>query len=169
MHLESERLIIREAKVSDAPFYFNLFNDPDWIQFIGDKKLKTIEETEKYLKDILFKNAQLNGLGFFTVILKDTHKSIGTSTALQREKSGFVDIGYGFLPKGRGNGYATEATKLIIEYVRKTFQQEKVYAFTMPHNKASQKLLKKIGFKFIGMKKVFENGEDAVFEYIFKK
>lgn len=167
MHLESERLIIREAKINDAPFYFNLFNDPDWIQFIGDKNLKTVEETERYLTDTLFKNSQLKGLGFFTVISKETLKPIGTSTALQREKLEFVDIGYAFLPEARGKGYAREATKLIIEYVRKTFQQEKVYAFTMPHNEASQKLLKKIGFKFIGMKKVFENSEDAVFEYIF--
>ena len=65
MHLESNRLIIREAKVSDAPFYFELFNDPDWIEFIGDKNLKSVKETEIYLKDTLLKNLQTNGLGFF--------------------------------------------------------------------------------------------------------
>lgn len=167
MHLESNRLIIREAKVSDAPFYFELFNDPDWIEFIGDKNLKSVKETEIYLKDTLLKNLQTNGLGFFTVMLKDTNQPIGTSTALQREKLEFIDIGYAFLPKGRGKGYASEATKLIIEYVRKKFQQEKVYAFTMPKNKASQKLLEKLGFKYIGVEKVFENSEDFVFEYVF--
>ena len=100
-------------------------------------------------------------------MLKDTNQPIGTSTALQREKLEFIDIGYAFLSKGRGKGYASEATKLIIEYVRKKFQQEKVYAFTMPKNKASQKLLEKLGFKYIGVEKVFENSEDFVFEYVF--
>lgn len=167
MLLESERLIIKEALVSDAPFYFQLFNDPDWIQFIGDKNLKSIEETRVYLKDILFRNSKLGGLGFFTVILKETNKPIGASTALQRDKLDFIDIGYAFLPEGRGKGYATEATKLIIEYIRTKFKQKKVLALTMPKNEKSQKLLKNLGFEFIGMQQVFENGEDCVFEYVF--
>ncbi|TVZ55853.1 RimJ/RimL family protein N-acetyltransferase [Lutibacter sp. Hel_I_33_5] len=167
MYLESERLIIRDAKVSDAAFYFQLFNDPDWIQFISDKNLKSVEETEVYLKDILLKNFQLGGLGFFTVILKKTNEPIGTSTALQREKPEYIDIGYGFLPKGRGKGYATEATKLIIEYVRTTFKQKKVFAFTMQHNKASQKLLENLNFTYVGLQNVFDDGEDAVYEFEF--
>ncbi|CAL2104665.1 N-acetyltransferase domain-containing protein [Tenacibaculum sp. 190130A14a] len=167
MLLESERLIIREAKVSDAPFYFKLFNDPDWIENISDKGLKTIEETKTYLKDILPKNQKLGGLGFFTVLLKDTNEPIGTSTALQRDKLEYIDIGYAFLPVARRKGYATEATKLIIEYVRTTFKQKKVYAFTIPKNTASQNLLKKLGFTYIGMKSIYEGEEDYVFEYVF--
>lgn len=167
MLLQSERLIIRDAQVSDAPFYFQLFNDPGWIQFIGDKNLKTVEETETYLKDVLFKNSKLGGLGFFTVILKENNLPIGASTALQREKLDFIDIGYAFLPVGRGKGYATEATKLIIEYVRTKFKQEKVLALTMPKNEKSQNLLKKLGFTFVGMQQVFSDGEDCVFEYVF--
>ena len=167
MKLESERLIIRDIELSDAPFYFELFNDPDWIQFISDKKLKTVKETKNYLEDILFKNLQIGGLGFFTVILKKTGESIGTSTALKRDKLDFIDIGYGFLPKGRGKGYATEATKLIIEYVREKFNQKKVLAFTKPENKNSQKLLRKLHFKCIGYQNIFYDEEDAVFEFDF--
>lgn len=167
MLLESERLIIRDAQVSDAPFYFELFNDPDWIDNINDKGLRTVEETEIYLKDILLKNLQLGGLGFFTVVLKETNQAIGCSSALQRDNLKFIDVGYGFLPKGRGKGYATEATRLIIEYVRTTFKQEKVYAFTLPKNKSSQKLLKNLGFNYKGVQEIFEGEEDCVFEYTF--
>ena len=127
MKLESERLIIRDFTLKDASFYFELFNDKDWIRFISDKNLKSVDETEAYLKKMQFQNSKLGGLGFFTVILKETNKAIGTSTALQRDKVDFIDVGYGFLPKGRGKGYATEATKLIIEYVRKKFKQKKYW------------------------------------------
>lgn len=167
MKLESERLIIRDTLVSDAPFYFELFNDPDWIKFISDKGLKSVQETEVYLKDILLKNFQTGGLGFFTVILKETSEPIGTSTALQREKLDYIDIGYGFLPKGRGKGYATEATKLIMGYVREKFNQKKIYAFTVPENSASQKLLKNLNFKYVGRKVIFDDEEDAVYEFEF--
>lgn len=167
MLLESERLIIREAKVSDAPFYFELFNDPDWIENISDKGLETIEETKAYLEDILPKNKKLGGLGFFTVLLKETNEPIGTSTALQRDKLKYIDIGYAFLPANRRKGYATEATKLIIKYVQNTFKQEKVYAFTIPKNNASQNLLKKLGFTYIGKKVIYEGEEDCMYEFKF--
>ena len=167
MKLESERLLIRDTLVSDAPFYFLLFNDPDWIRYISDKGLKSVKETEAYLEDILLKNSKTGGLGFFTVILKETNEPIGTSTALQRENLDFIDIGYGFLPKGRGKGYATEATKLIIEYVREKFNQKKVYAFTKPENKASQKLVTNLGFNYVGLQVIFDDEEDAVFEFLF--
>lgn len=167
MLLESERLIIRKAKISDAPFYFKLFNDPDWIKYINNKGLNTIEETKAYLEKILTENKKLNGLGFYTVILKENNKPIGETSALQREKLKYIDIGYAFLPEARGKGYATEATKLTIEFVRKKFNQKKVLAFTLPENKASQKLLTKLGFTNIGLQNIFDDEEDYVFEFTF--
>lgn len=167
MFLESERLIIREARVEDAPFYFKMYNDPDWIKYINDKGLKTVEETEAHLKDVLLKNSKLNGLGFYTVVLKETNEIIGTTSALQREKLEYIDIGYAFLPKGRGKGYAKEAAQLTMGFIKDKFQQEKVYAFTLPENGSSKRLLESLGFVFIGMKTVFEGEEDCVFEYVF--
>lgn len=167
MFLESERLVIRDAKVEDAPFYFEMFNDPDWIKYINDKELRSIAATEVYLEDILKKNEKLNGLGFFTVIVKETQESIGISSALQRESMEYIDVGYGLLPKGRGKGYAKEATKLIMEYIRNTFKQEKVCAFTLPKNKNSRKLLERLGFEYVGIKEVFKGEEDCVYEFKF--
>ncbi|ARV06574.1 hypothetical protein BTO04_07610 [Polaribacter sp. SA4-10] len=167
MKLESERLIIRDIRINDAAFYFELFNNPDWIKFISDKNLKSVDETAAYLEKMKSENSKLGGLGFFTVLLKETNEAIGVSTALQRDALEYVDIGYGFLPEARGKGYATEATKLIIEYVRNTFKQKKVYAFTKPNNENSQKLLKNLNFKYIGEKVIFDNEEDAVFEFEF--
>lgn len=167
MILESERLIIKEVEVSEAPFYFELFNDPDWIKYINDKGLKSVEETEIYLKDILVKNEKLNGLGFFSVLLKETNEFIGMSSALQREKLDFVDVGYAFLPKARGKGYASEATLLMMDYIKEKFQQEKVLAFTVPENEKSQQLLKRLGFKYVGLETIFDGEEDYVYEYKF--
>ena len=56
-----------------------------------------------------------------------------------------MDVGYGFLPEARG----------------------KVYAFTMPENNASKKLLRKLEFKYIGLQNIFDDGDDCVFEYKF--
>lgn len=130
------------------------------------KDFKSIKETEGYLINIIKKNSKTERLGFFTVILKETQEAIGITSTLKRESLQFIDVGYGFLPKGKGKGYALEATKLMINYAQKKFNQEKILAFTKPNNKRSQKLLKKLNFKFTGFQVIFDGEEDVVFELI---
>ncbi len=166
MFLKSERLIIRAVKVSDAEFYFKLFKDPDWIKYIHDKGLNSVKETEHFLKEMIANN-ESKKTGYFTVLLKENNKPIGVSTALKRESLDYIDVGYAFLPEGRGKGYASEATKLMLSHIKKTFKQEKVLAFTKPGNKPSQKLLENLGFKFVGTESVFDGNTDNIFEYNF--
>ncbi|MGQ0514301.1 GNAT family N-acetyltransferase, partial [Bacillus sp. D-CC] len=41
--LETERLVLRWFDIKDAPFILKLVNDPAWIQYIGDKRIKNLE------------------------------------------------------------------------------------------------------------------------------
>lgn len=64
--------------------------------------------------------------------------------------NGAVEIGYGLFDPRRGNGYATEAAKAMIDWA---FSQEGVYfvtAETEPDNAASQRVLQKLGFSPAG-------------------
>jgi len=36
MILETARLRLRTITADDAPFYYELVNDPTWLEFIGD-------------------------------------------------------------------------------------------------------------------------------------
>ena len=53
---ETERLLIRPISLEDADVIFELYNMPNFIKFIGDKKTehfpmqKIISETDFYLK-----------------------------------------------------------------------------------------------------------------------
>lgn len=49
--LETERLILRLQTTDDAPFILELVNDPSWIQFIGDRGVKTVEEAANYIEN----------------------------------------------------------------------------------------------------------------------
>lgn len=167
MILETNRLILRKIKIEDASFYFELFNDPDWIAFISNKNLKSVKETEDYLKNDFIPKICSDKLGFFTVFEKETNQAIGASSILKREQLDFVDVGYGFLPIGRGKGYAFEATERIIKYAKENLKQEKIYAFTKPNNTKSQKLLNKLNFTYKGLKPIFGKDDDSVFELVF--
>ena len=49
---ETNRLQILKFSISDAPFFFELVNSPNWIKFIGDRNIKTIEDAKKALDSI---------------------------------------------------------------------------------------------------------------------
>lgn len=163
MILETERLILKKMCVEDTPFYFELFNDPDWIKNINDKGLRTIDDTRIFLENEFIPNLCVNGLGFFTVFNKETNQPIGTSSILQRETLSHPDIGYAFLPKGRGKGYATEASLRMIKYAKEALHQDCVYAITKPNNHPSKKLLNTLGFTYLGDQKIFTE-LDSVFK-----
>lgn len=166
MILSTERLTLKMVEVNDAPFYFELFNDPDFIKNINDKNLKSVEETYTFLQQKMIPNLCKDGLGFFTVYEKERNIPIGVSSLLSREKTDHYDVGYAFLPIGRGKGYAFEATECIMKYTKEILKQDKIIAFTMPQNRASKRLLTKLGFNYIGLKEIHEGNKDSLFEYI---
>lgn len=65
------------------------------------------------------------------------------------DDAGDVEIGYGFAPTARGNGFATEAVGGLVELARARGIRA-VVAETVPDNVASQRVLQKNGFRISG-------------------
>lgn len=147
MILKTERLIIEEFTLNDAPFIYELLNDPDWIRFIGDRNIKNQKDAENYLCNKLIPSYKNWGFGFYKVSLKDG-TAIGTAGLVDRDGLDTIDIGYAFLPIGRGKGYALEATKSILGYAQNELKIDKIIAIVNKDNKKSQNLLRKLGMKF---------------------
>jgi [ribosomal protein S5]-alanine N-acetyltransferase len=57
-----------------------------------------------------------------------------------------VEIGYFIGEQFWGRGIATEAVRILIEYIEKHFEAVRIYAEVFAHNKASMKVLQKNGF-----------------------
>lgn len=68
--LTTQRLYLRNFELTDAPFILELLNTPAWLQFIGDRNVKTEEDATAYLENRLIKGYE-NGFGFYVIILKD--------------------------------------------------------------------------------------------------
>lgn len=60
------------------------------------------------------------------------------------------EIGFHLRPKFWGQGYAKEAAGAIIDYAFTTLQAHRLFAGHNPNNIASQKVLKALGFTYIG-------------------
>ena len=153
----TERLRIREFTPDDAPFVFQLLNSPAWLEFIGDRNIRTLEQARNHIINFYVPSYQKYGFGAWQVELIDSNLPIGLACIIKRDELDLPDIGYGFLTEFEGNGYAYEATLAIIEYAKTTLKLPKITAFTTKENLKSIRLMEKVGLKY--RKTIFLNND----------
>jgi len=149
--LETERLFLREFTLADAPFIIELVNSPGWLQFIGDRNVKTEEQAKEYLRNGPLLSYAKNGFGLSLVALKADQSPIGMCGIIRRDSLENPDIGFAFLPSFEGKGLAYEIANATIAYAKTILKLPVIFAITMPENKRSIKLLEKIGFQYSRM------------------
>jgi RimJ/RimL family protein N-acetyltransferase len=145
--LETERLALRQFTADDAPFILELVNEPSFIQNIGDRGVRSLEDAVKYIENGPVTSYARNGFGLYLVQLKESGESIGMCGLIKRPALDDVDIGYAFLPKFWSKGYAVEAALAVKEQAR-GLGLKRLVAIVDPANQGSIRVLEKLGMKF---------------------
>src|SRR5258708_27215396 len=99
MVLETHRLLLRRLSVDDAGFILRLLNEPSFIQNIGDRNVRTIEEARAYILNGPVASYEKHGFGLWMVETKEAGTHIGIFGFLKREVPEDVAIRYAFLPR----------------------------------------------------------------------
>jgi ribosomal-protein-alanine N-acetyltransferase len=146
--LRTERLRLRELTLEDAEFIHELVNDADWLRFIGDKGVCTLEDARRYLRDGPLASYARNGFGLWCVELSATDEALGICGLLRRDTLPDVDVGFAFLARHRGRGYAREAVHATLEHAFDSLRLARIVAITSPDNSASQRVLESAGLRF---------------------
>ncbi len=139
--LEGDRLVLRPYSSKNAKELSEIE-----VRFGG--KVNTVAKALKWIR-----TSWIEDSCYFGIFLKETKKLIGNAELCHMswwynhagEVCYMIDKDY------RKKGYATEASKIIIDFCFKRLGFHKMYADTDPDNKASQKVLKKLGFKLEGI------------------
>ena len=147
--LETERLRLREFTLGDTEFIIELLNSPGWIEFIGDRNVKTHEQALLYLENGPLRSYQKHGFGLCLVERKEDGKGIGMCGLLQRETLDHPDIGFAFLPDYNGRGYAFEIASATLHHAKEKSGLTRISAITLPGNARSINLLEKMGMKYV--------------------
>jgi RimJ/RimL family protein N-acetyltransferase len=164
--LETDRLFLRHFTSDDAAFILRLLNEPSFIQNIGDKGVRTLEQASSYLLEGPIKSYQIHGHGLYLVALKESRESLGMCGLLKRDHFDDVDIGYAFLPEHWSKGYAFESASAVLEFGLKVLGRTKILAIVSPGNAASIKVLVKLGFSFSKFVQTpSDNSEVALYEW----
>lgn len=160
---ETERLIIRPMSLEDGEFILDLYNRPKFIQFIGDRHIKTVADAENYIKEKFLPQFERLGYGNYLVLTKEGNHKIGGVGIFEREGLDVVDIGFSLLDEFEGKGYAYEAASKVKSIGMDDFGLKKISAITSKGNFSSQKLIEKLGLKF--QKHVTLPGENEELRY----
>ena len=151
--IETERLLLRELLLSDVDGMFELDSNPKVHLFLGNKPVKEIEESLDQIKNIQQQYKDF-GIGRWAVILKETNEFIGWSgikfikNEINNHKN-FYEIGYRFIEKHWGKGYATEAGKAFIAYAFDVMKVDAIYAYADAGNENSRRILEKLGLHYV--------------------
>ena len=142
--LETERLLLRRLTVDDAAFILTLLNEPSFLRYIGDKKVRTVDDARQYILNGPIASYDRHGFGLNLVELKEAHTPIGICGLLKRDELPEPDIGFALLPDFWNKGFAFEAATAVLQDAR----LERVLAITSLENDASISLLQRLGFRF---------------------
>ena len=156
---ETERLLVRELNEADAGFYLAMLNDPDFKAYIADRGVRTEEQALASMEDRIFTSYEVHGFGMWLVLRGDTGEAVGMAGLVKRDFLEYVDLGYSFLPSGRGAGFATEAARGVMDYAEAASGLERLAAITAPDNDASIGVLERLGFSYRGQVRFPNDGD----------
>ena len=165
---ETERLLLKPTSEEDAEFVFELFNTPNWLKYIGNRNVLSIESAREYINFKMLPQLERLGFGNYTVIRKSDHISMGICGLYDREGLDGIDIGFAFLPEYGGNGYAFESANKLKQVAFTEFGITEIVAITTQDNTTSQKLLEKLGLTFTGTTKIPNDDEELLLYKISK-
>lgn len=149
--LETERLVLREVEDDDASFLVDLLNSPGFLENIGDRGVRDVEAARAYVEDRVRASYREHGFGMWIAVQKRDRTPVGMAGLVKRDGLDVPDVGYAFIPRVWGQGYAQEAAAAVLAHAQGPLGIPKLAAITTLENFASMAVLRKIGFTYRGV------------------
>lgn len=144
--LQTARLRLRHFERRDAAFILELLNEPSWVANIGERHVRDLAQAEAWIEEKLVAVYARLGFGFWAVERQEDGALLGMCGLIRRDTLPAADLGYAFVPRAWGRGYAREAAAACLHHARAALGLAEVLAITGPDNQASQRLLADLGF-----------------------
>ena len=163
--IECDRFYLREYQESDYADLSAIYQDAENMKYFGapydDKKMRR-------LMDWTFDNYKKYGFGFWAIIDKQSGEFIGDCGLSMQKIDGewLPEIGYHIKLKYHNMGYASEAARLVKEYVFKNYTFPALYGYTHKANLASIKVMTNNGMSFV---KEYQEDNDIYVVYSVKR
>jgi [ribosomal protein S5]-alanine N-acetyltransferase len=159
--LQTDRLTLRELDEDDAAFVLELINEPGWLRFIGDRGIRDEAGAKDYIVKGPVAMYERMGFGLWAAVRRSDGTPMGMCGLIKRETLEDVDIGFAFLERHSGQGYAFEAADAVMRHARGALGLQRIVAITSLDNDKSIRLLGKIGLQFEKLIRLGDSQEDV--------
>lgn len=141
--------ILQIVRMNQSMYYdvYRNSQDDNNRKYVPDEVFNSLEEASGAVNQIINSYDSEEGPFVYAVLRKKDNANIGC-VQLVKIDDGW-EIGYHIADIYTGNGYATEATKLFLKYLKNAAKLQQIIGIALASNKASRRVLEKCGFELI--------------------
>lgn len=158
--LNTARLQLRPCTVADVEALHRLWTNPEVRKYLWDDVIITREQAAEVVASSLDDFA-IHGYGHWIITLKEQSALIGWAGLRPSGAASAIEVLYGITPEYWGQGLAVEATQAVLHYCFAELGLLQIYAGTDPPNKASLRVMEKLGMRFVRCTTI--NGQEAIY------
>jgi len=144
--------MVREWQDKDLEDLFEIYKDPEIFRFIpGGKASENLEQAKERLQRFkASKDSGFSGSGIFALVDKNLSRPIGTVLLKRLTLNGGkmaeeTEVGWHLKKEYRGQGLATEAARLLLEYGFRDLKLQEILAVVGPENSSSRRVAERLG------------------------
>ena len=137
------------VKMNQSMYYdvYKNSQDDSNRKYVPDEVFNSLEEASEVVNQITNSYDSEDGPFIYAVIRKKDSANIGYVQLVKIEEG--WEIGYHIAEIYTGNGYATEAVNLFLNYIKNNTSLKQIIGIALAANKASRRVLEKCGFELI--------------------
>ncbi|WP_437734139.1 GNAT family N-acetyltransferase [Sorangium sp. So ce1335] len=144
--LTTPRLRLRALGPGDAERVFRLRSDPEVTRYLGRAPDSSLADAEQHLA-VIREGIRTDAAIYWGITRKESGELVGTGGFWRWNKPHrWAEIGYGLLPELWGQGIMTEALGAMLPFGFESMDLHRVEAQLDPENRASARLLERLGF-----------------------
>ena len=145
---KTPRMVATRLHYSDSIYLYSMYNNPNVMATLGG--LPRTQEEIRVALEWNLRQWDENGYGLWIFRPLTIPGFIGRSglRRIQILEKYEVEVAYSLMPEFWGKGFATEMAKSCIEIAFEVFHFESIICTTLCTNKASQRVMEKVGFNY---------------------
>jgi RimJ/RimL family protein N-acetyltransferase len=163
VHLQTDRLLLREFTEVDAALLFELDDDPEVMRFIGHRSATDVDGYRRQVRDRWMRYcAQGDGHGVWAMVTRAGGDFLGWVTLRPATDHMFAaeigmcpgedELGYRLRRASWGQGYATEASRAVVHKAFTERNRPWVVATALVGNRASIRVMEKVGLRYVSQR-----------------
>lgn len=152
--IETERLILRRFKLSDAQNMFDNYCGREKVtEYMSWSHHQSIDDTKSYLSDFVLPEYAKDNRYCWAIVWKENNQVIGAiDVCYSDERKRCAELGWVIGDDYWGKGIMPEAAKSVLQYLF-SVGYERIQATHHPANKKSGRVMEKIGMQYEGVLK----------------